>query len=281
MKTIKKILLIEIGTFIFAFSIGMFILPAKILSGGVAGISALLINYINIPADILNIILNTFLFVVGSIFLGKEFFFNTLVYSISYPFALLFVSRILPAYEVDPLLASIYGGLISGIGIGIIFRNGGSSGGTDAIALIVEKYFHIKVSMTMMIIDSITVLAGLYIYGLNNVLIGLISVFFMSIAIDRTMQFYLGIEAKKFEIISDKYQEIADDILKEAERGVTVLDGQGAYTGKEKKMLVVVVRQDEFMKIKEIIDKHDPTAFVVISDVKDVNGEGFSYEPRL
>ncbi|MBQ6334494.1 MAG: YitT family protein [Erysipelotrichaceae bacterium] len=281
-KTIRKILMIEVGTLLFALSVGLFILPGKVLTGGVAGITSLLAPYINIPSDVMTIVLNTSLFIIGSFFLGREFFRNTLLYSISYPFWLLFVTRVMPEInDIDPLLASVYGGLIGGVAIGIMFRNGGSSGGTDAIALIGEKYFKIKVSRTMMFMDSVTVLAGLYVYGLNSVMIGLISVFLMTIALNWSMNIYGGVEANKFEIISDKYELIANDIHNVLERGTTLVDVKGGFTGKERKMLVAVVSDDQYNGIKEIIDKHDPNAFVIISQAKDVNGEGFTYEPRI
>lgn len=281
-KKITSILLIEVGTLLMALSVGLFILPDKILTGGVAGITSLLAPFISVSEDYMTIILNTSLFVLGSIFLGKEFFTNTLVYSVSYPFWLLFVTRVMPDIEpVDPFLASLYGGLIGGVSMGIMFRNGGSSGGTDAIALILEKYFHIKVSDVIMMMDALTVLAGLYIYGLNSVLIGLVSVFLTTIAINYTMNIYGGVEAKKFEIISDKYDLIAKDIHEILKRGSTVLDVTGGYTGNEKKMLLVIVSEDQYNDVKQIIDKYDPTAFVIISEAKDVNGEGFTFEPRI
>ena len=280
-QKIKNILMIEVGTFVFALAIGLFILPGKILSGGVAGITALLSPYVAIPEDIMTIAINLLLFALGSIFLGKGFFFNTLVFSVSYPFFLLLVTRYFPSYEIDPLLASVYGGTIGGIGIGLMFRNGGSSGGTDAIALIIEKFFHVPISRTIMTMDAITVLAGLYIYGLNEVLIGLISVFLMSFALDRTMNIYGGVEAKKFEIISEKYEEISKDIMEIVQRGTTLVDITGGFTGERKKMLVVVASDDQYSQVKAIIDRHDPTAFVIISQTKDVNGEGFTYEPRM
>lgn len=278
---IRKFLSLELGTFIFALGIGLFILPGRILSGGVAGITALIYNYISISEDILTIIINLVLFVLGSVFLGKEFFLNTLVFAVSYPFWILLVTRGLPSYEVEPILAAIYGGFICGVGIGMMFRNGGSSGGTDAIALIIEKYFHVKVSRVIMVMDAITVLAGLYIYGLNAVLIGLLSVFLMSFAMERVIDMYGGIEARKFEIISDHYDAICKEIMQNVERGVTVLDVMGGYTGDKKKMLVVVVSDEQTSMVKEIIEKHDPAAFVVVSQTQDVHGEGFTYEPRM
>ncbi len=283
MNKLKQILMIELGSFLFALSIGLFILPGKVLTGGVAGIVSLLSAYIDFDADIMVIILNTLLFIIGSILLGKEFFFNTLLYSISYPLMLLFVTRRMASVEVEPILASLYGGFIGGVAIGIMFRNGGSSGGVDVIALSLEKYFHIKVNHTIMAVDAFTVLAGLYTYGLNAVLIGLLSVFMMSFAIERTLDFYRGgIKAKKFEIISDKYKEISDDINNSViDRGTSLIDIEGGYTGSRRKMLMVVATEDQVKAINEIINKYDPKAFVIISDTNEVNGEGFTYMARL
>lgn len=281
MNKLRQLLFIEIATFLFAFSIGIFILPGNVLTGGVAGIVTLLKIFIPMSEDYLVIIINTFLFIIGSIFLGKDFFVNTFVYSLSYPFALLLVTRRLPPVEIDPLLAAIYGGFLGGVALGILFRNGGSSGGVDALALIMEKYFKIKISHAVMFIDALTVIAGLFIYGLNSVLIGLISVYLMSFAMERTMNIYRGIEAQKFEIISDKYKEINEAIQKKIDRGTTIIEAKGGYSYQNRKVLMAVVSNEQFSDVKKIIDEIDPNAFVIISETKDVNGEGFTYEPRL
>ena len=281
MNKLRQFLFIEIATLLFAFSIGLFILPGNVLTGGVAGIATLLKGYVSISEDYLVIIINTMLFVIGSIFLGKEFFLNTLVHSVSYPFMLLLVTRHLPPVKIDPLLAAIYGGFIGGIAIGIMFRNGGSSGGVDVIALIMEKYFNVKSSNTVMVVDAMTVIAGLYIYGLNSVLIGLLSVYLLSFSMERTINIYRGIEGKKFEIISDKYEKINEAILKKIDRGTTIIDATGGYSKQERKVLMAVVSDEQLSEVKKVIDEIDPDAFVIISDVKDVNGEGFSFEPRL
>ena len=281
MNKFRQFLMIEIATLLFAFSIGLFILPGNVLTGGVAGIATLLKAYIPISEDYLVIIINTLLFIIGSILLGKEFFLNTLVYSVSYPFMLLLVTRHLPPINIDPLLGAIYGGFIGGIAIGIMFRNGGSSGGVDVIALIMEKYFNVKPSNTVMVIDALTVIAGLYIYGLNSVLIGLLSVYLLSFSMERTISMYRGIEGKKFEIISDKYEEINEAILKKIDRGTTIINVEGGYSHQERKVLMAVVSNEQLSEVKKVIDEYDPDAFVIISDVKDVNGEGFTFEPRL
>lgn len=281
MNKLRQFLMIEMATMLFAFSIGLFILPGKVLTGGVAGIATLLKPYIAISEDYLVIIINTLLFIIGSILLGKEFFLNTLVYSVSYPFMLLLVTRHLPPISIDPLLAALYGGLIGGVAIGIMFRNGGSSGGVDVIALIMEKYFHIRPSNTVMVVDALTVIAGLYVYGFNSVLIGLLSVYMLSFAMDQTINMYRGIEGKKFEIISDKYEEINEAILKKIDRGTTILNGVGGYSHQERKVLMAVVSNEQLSEVKKVVDEIDPNAFVIISDTKDVNGEGFTFEPRL
>ena len=280
MSKIREIFFVELGTFLFAFSIGIFILPGKILTGGVAGISSLLVSFIPVDQDYLVIIINTALFIVGSIFLGKDFFTNTILHSVSYPVMLLLITRRFPIIEVDPLLAAIYGGILGGIGLGIIFRNGGSSGGMDVVSLMLEKYCGFKLSYSIMAIDALTVLFGLYIYGLNAVLIGLISVYLTGFAMERTMDIYRGIVATKFEIISDKYLEI-NEAIKKMDRGTTILEAKGGYQYQDRKMLVVVVSNDQYNDVKAIIDEIDPNAFVIITETKDVNGEGFTYEPRL
>ena len=194
---------------------------------------------------------------------------------------MLLVTRHLPPISIDPLLAAIYGGFIGGVAIGIMFRNGGSSGGVDVIALVMEKYFRIRPSNTVMVVDALTVIAGLYVYGLNSVLIGLLSVYMLSFAMDRTINMYQGIEGNKFEIISDKYEQINEAILKKIDRGTTIINGIGGYSHQERKVLMAVVSNDQLSEVKKLVDEIDPNAFVIISDTKDVNGEGFTFEPRL
>ena len=280
-EKITKVFFIEIGTLLFAIAVGMFLLPSNVLTGGIAGIVSLLEPFISIDADILVIIISTALFIVGCIMLGREFTVNTIVHSVSYPFMLLAVSRMLPKYEIDPILAAIYGGVIGGAGIGLIFRNGGSSGGADVPILIMEKYLGISASKGIMIMDAITVSAGLFIYGLNDVLIGLISVFFTSFTMERVINAYGGIEAKKVEIISDKYEMMIPRIHDELERGTTILHGKGGYTNDDKEVLMTVVFNNQLEDCKKIIRDIDPEAFVIITDATDVNGLGFTFEARL
>lgn len=281
MKAIRKILLIEIGTLMYAIAVGVFILPGDVLSGGVAGIVTLINPYFSISEETLVIIISSVLSIIGFILLGREFTTNTIIHTISYPVMLLLVKEYIPSYPVDSFLASLYGGIIGGVGIGIIFRQGGSTGGMDVPPLIIEKYFKIKASKVIMLLDALTVLAGLYLHGLNSVLIGLICVYLTTFTMEKTISIYGGIEAKKFEIISDQYKEIADEIHSTLNRGSTIINAAGGYTNQEKKILMVVVSDEQSSDVSDIIQKYDKNAFVVVSETKDVNGEGFTYEPRI
>jgi len=282
LETVKKVFFIEVGTMLFALAVGMFLLPGSILTGGVAGIVSLIHPFLPLVSeDIMVIIISTSLFIIGSIFLGKNFTTNTIIHSISYPFLLLLVTRILPEYEIDPILASIYGGVLGGIGIGIIFRQGGSTGGMDVIPLILEKYFDIEATKGIMFFDAVTVIAGLFIYGINNVLIGLISVFFTSTMMEKTIKLYGGITAKKVEIISSEYKNISKEIHTVLERGTTLYEVKGGYTNDDKQVVMCIITNKELQIVRDIIKKYDEKAFVIITKTKDVNGEGFTFEARL
>lgn len=265
----------------FALAVGMFLLLGQILTGGVAGIVTLLNPFISIDEDILVIIISSSLFVIGSIILGKEFLMNTIIHSVSYPFMLLLVTRYLPTYEIEPILASIYGGILGGVGIGLIFREGGSTGGMDVPPLIVQKFFHIKATSGIMFLDAVTVLAGLYIYGLNDVLIGLLSVYLTTTVLEKTVHMYGGIAAKKVEIISDKYEEINKEILTKLEKGTTIIQGEGGYTGTPKRVVMAIVSDDQYVTVKKIVNEIDKDAFMIASDTMDVNGDGFNITPRI
>jgi len=281
-KQIKDIFFIIIGTAIMAIGIGVFVLPYNILSGGIAGITVLLKPFFNISEELIASIVDIGFFLLGWAFLGKGFAKTTFVSVIVYPIAITLVDRYIPPVDVDPLLASLYGGIIGGTGMGIVMRNGGSTGGTDVPPLIFEKFFRIEVSRGIMVIDGITVILGLWIYGMQEVLLGLICVYFNSIAIDKVMDVYNGARnSRRIEIISNEYEKIINEINIELSRGTTILTGKGGYTSNDKPVVVCVVPEYEFNDVIDIIDKYDRNAFVIVTDVSEVHGEGFTYESRL
>lgn len=276
---VRKYLTIALGNLLLAFSVSFFILPNNIISGGVASVALILSTLIPVSEVALISILNVLLFFVGAVFLGKRFAMNSLVSTILYP---LFVSMFSsldtsPFAGINPLLASLYSGLLCGLGLGLVFREHASTGGMDIPALIIHKYARLPQGTAVMIVDSLTILAGLWIYGLNTILTGLIAVFASSWAINRTQT--LGAQsAKNVMIISEKWQEIDQFLLEDVSRGVTILDGQGAWSKQPKKVLMCVVSNREYARIESTVGAIDPKAFIIVTDVHEVRGSGFTYK---
>lgn len=279
-KIIQNILTI-VGTAILALSSSMFIIPYNILTGGVAGVSIILHPIIVfIDKDIIASIVSITLFIVGAIFLGKEFAVKTFLSTIIYSPLLIIFTRFLPYIDVEPLLASIYGGLLAGIGVGLVLKQGGSTGGMDVPPLLMNKYAGANLSHAIYIVDAFTVIFGLIEFNIGHVLLGLISVYFSNVGITKMLEVG-GERAKELKIISDKYSDIIDEIHQKIERGTTLLEAQGGYTKNDKKVVMCIVEDSQTSKIIDIVNRHDNNAFVIVSDVKNVHGEGFSPSARI
>jgi len=279
-KWLVEILMLSVGNFILAYSVQAFILPGSILTGGLAGIAVLLKPYLPISEEVIISVLMVVLFLLGFIFLGKKFAIETLFSSIVYPILLLWMSHTFPVFEVEPIVASIYGGVLAGLGIGIVFRCGASTGGMDIPPLIISKYFHVDVSLMVFITDALTVCFGLYVYGLEPVLIGLFSVYATSQAIKLVVT-WGGSNSLSVQIISDSYMEISALLQKELRRGVTLFDAQGGYRGDPKKVIMIVIDRNQYTPLMNLVKQVDSNAFIITSDAKEVHGEGFSYSGRV
>ena len=279
-KYLKELLLIALGNFILAIAVTAFILPNDILSGGVAGIAILIQPFVPLDPELIISILNTVLFIIGFIFLGKHFAITTFLSTIIYPFFIMILPKILPPISIDPILAAIYAGLLGGIGIGIVVRQGASTGGMDIPPLIFQKYFNFDLSKCVMVTDGLTVLFGLWIYGIEAVLIGLVSVYVTGLAISRAITFGAK-NAKSIEIISEQNEAISNDIHIEMNRGTTFLEAKGGYTNINRPVLLVVIADSEYQTLIKIIKRHDEDAFLIVQDVQEVHGEGFSFEARI
>lgn len=280
-ERIKRIALIILGTAILALSSSMFIIPYNILTGGVAGVSIILQPMIPIIGkDVIASILSISLFVIGSILLGKEFAVKTFLSTVIYSPLLIIFTRTLPSVEVEPVLASLYGGLLAGIGVGLVLKQGGSTGGMDVPPLLINKFLGFKLSRSIYFTDALTVVFGFLEYNLGHVLLGLVSVYFSNVGIEKTLE-VSGQSAKELKIVSEKYKEIIQEIHEKLERGTTLLDAEGGYTLKNKKVILCIVEDSETDKIINIVNKHDNGAFVIVSEVKNVHGEGFSYTARI
>ena len=268
-----------VGTFILAIAIETFIIPYRILSGGVAGIAVALHPILHISATLIANSVLIILLIIGSFILGKEFLKNTVLSCIAYPiFTSILSGRV--NVVVDPILASLYGGLIAGAGVGIVLKTGASTGGMDIPPLIINKLTGIKLSTLVLITDFLTVLLGLFVYDLSAVLLGLVSVFASSAAISKVLTIN-GTVSKAVQIISVKYEDILKEIDAQLERGATLLQGYGSYTGEEKRIILCVVSDRQYGTLIEIVKEIDPSAFIITTDATDMHGEGFTYGFRI
>lgn len=277
-RTIWNVIQILLGNFILAVGVSCFVIPNEILSGGVAGLSIALeplIPFIS-PNDMITL-LTVGLFIFGGIFLGKGFFIKTLLSTIVYPVFVYLITFFMGDALIteNVILASLYSGILTGLGVGIVFRTGASTGGMDIPALIIHKWSHIPLSTVVMIIDGLTVLLGITTHSLETAMIGLISVWSCSYTIDWVLS-YGGQKIKSIMIISDYYEQLIDEIRTQLNRSATLLEGEGAYSRESKKVLLVVVENKQYPTLNRLISSIDPNAFIIVHDAHEIQGNGFT-----
>ncbi|MEG0177598.1 YitT family protein [Anaerorhabdus sp.] len=278
-KKLVDVILVILGNILIAFGVAVFILPYNILSGGLAGLGIALQPLIHIDPLLFVNIFTIGLFLVGTALLGKNFAFKTLISSIVYPVALLwFKGRFM--IDVDPLLASLYGGLLTGIGAGIAMRTGASTGGINVVTMILHKYTTCSLATLVLIIDAVTVGLGLFSMGIESVLIGFIAVWTASQAVDKVLMMGLQ-DAKAVQIISPRYQEISDAIHEKMVRGTTLLHAEGGYSHDVQKVVLTVVSKNQYRDLTRLVNDIDPNAFIVMSDTNEVKGLGFTSEFKI
>lgn len=313
-KIIKNLLLVFFGAVLVAFGDSFFIIPMNIISGGVASISMLLYKIPGFQVLSINtyvLIISWFFFLLGLILLGLKYSLHTLIYTITYPLIVMFFTFLINNVVVDGIrifditalgkdieisngitisfsenkdamlllayfVSSIVGGLLMGSGMGLTLAGGGSSGGTDVINLLANKYLHIKVGTSSFIVDSCLILAGFFTNGFNLLptLVGLITALLCSIMIDKVFlgnnQYYLAM------VISKKWVDINEFINEHLGRGTTLLKAQGGYTKNDTVVLEVCFDRVDYNIILESINAIDPNAFVTIVQTKEILGYGFS-----
>jgi uncharacterized membrane-anchored protein YitT (DUF2179 family) len=273
-KIIIEYLGITFGCALMAMSLNAFTVPNKIAPGGVSGLATVIFYMTKIPVGITMLVFNIPLFILGIKILGKGVGVKTLYGTIMISIFIDYIF-IIPTFTTDLLLASVFGGIILGIGLGIVFRFGGTTGGTDLAAAIFNKYFPgFTVGTILMIIDFFVVLAAGLVFKQPEIsLYSLISLF-TSIKVMDFIQEGLGY-AKAFFIISNYSEEISKIVIKELDRSVTSLSGQGMYTREERQVLLCVVNRAQVNRLKELVHAVDPKAFVILTEVREVLGEGF------
>ena len=259
----KETFIVTLGCMIMAFNINYFFLGNKLAQGGVGGLSLILHYLSHIDISYIYFGLNVPLIIAAYIFLGKEFVVKTLYATVG--------NFREPLDEI--LMASILGGALNGIGIGIVFYAGGSTGGTDIIAKIINKYYGIALGKVLLAMDFIILSLVAFIFGKIIFMYTLISLVVTAKIVDLIQE---GIySAKGVTIITNKTEELKNRIMQDVERGLTIINAQGAYTQRDVSMLYCVVGKYQLIKVKNIVKEVDPEAFMIVSHVHEVIGKGF------
>ena len=281
-KDLLDYMMIIIGSLIMAVGLMLFLIPNKVSAGGVSGISTILYHRYNWPAGITMLALNIPLFILGVKIFGRKFGMKTFwgIIWISLFSDLIDVVLKLPPVTNDPLLATVYGGLLLGGGLGIIMKGRGTTGGSDIIARILNKYFHFSLGISFMIVDTVIIIAmGIIFHNVELILFCLISLAISSKVVD---MFIEGLTSERaITIMSKNWEVIAKRIMDEVNRGVTGLDSVGMHTNSEKKTLYCVVATRQIEHIRRIVKREDPFAFVTITNVSIMQGEGFRERTTL
>lgn len=266
---------INIGLILLAVSLVIFLIPAKIASGGVSGLATIVFYKFHITPGITMLILNIPIFIAGIISFGKTYGIKTLysMIALSIYTDLFGITVGFNGITDNILLASLYGGIIAGVGIGVVMYFGGSTGGTDIVAQILNKYSKIPIGYSLMVVDAFVLCCAAAVFGAEPALYAIIALFSTGKMIDMVLK---GINHTKVAyIISDKYNEIREIILYDINRGGTSLNATGLFTQNNKKVIMTVIKNREIHELRENIKLIDPDAFVIITDAHEVLGEGF------
>ena len=271
-NAILEYLYVIAGAAIIAIGFNAFLLPNQVASGGVSGISTILHGLFGWNPGLVQYAFNIPLFIAGVLLLGKKFGLKSFVGTITLPLVVLLSDNWEP-WTDNPLLGALFGGIVVGLGIGLVFKGNASTGGTDLLAQIITKYTGLTLGTSVLLIDGLIAISAAVVFDLEKGLYALIGLYVTTKTIDIIQ---LGFsQSKMVYIITLKQEEVRDAIYAEINRGVTKLPAIGGYTGEARPVLMVVVYQTEFTKLKQLIKTVDPSAFVIVSDAYEVLGEGF------
>ncbi|PLR91924.1 YitT family protein [Bacillus sp. T33-2] len=261
-----------VGSGIVAIAFNQFLLPNRVASGGVSGISTILDAVLNWEPAYVQWTLNIPLFIAGVVLLGGQYGIKTLAGTLFLPLVV-FLTKDFEPWTHDPLLGSLFGGIGVGLGLGIAFLGNASTGGTDLAAQIMHKYTGLSLGTCVALIDGLIVFTAAIVFDVERGLYALIGLYVTSKTIDLVQ---VGIGRSKMAMIITAHQaEVREAILNKIDRGVTKLSAYGGYTDQERPILMCVVDQTEFTKLKQLVKTIDPAAFVIVMDASEVLGEGF------
>lgn len=269
--------IIFIGTVLYGFGFNGFILSNEIVTGGVSGVSALIFFASGVPVSVSYLLINIVLLAIAFKILGLKFLIKTIFGVISLSLSLSFFEWLLggvPIIKGEVFMSIIIGGAICGTGLGLIFSANGSTGGTDILAAIINKYKNISIGTGLLIVDFLIISSSyLLFHNVDKIVFGFVEMVISNYMLDQIING--NRQSVQFLIFSNKYQEIVDRILRDMDRGCTLLDGEGGYSKQPTKVVVLLVKKSESLTVFRLVKEIDPQAFISQSIVRGVYGEGF------
>lgn len=280
-KKILPILLILIGNTTYGLGVILFVLPTGLITGGTTGLGLFFQHSLGVPLNIFIAVFNIAMFLLGVWILGRKFAITTIVSTFYYPIAFQVMTTLVgdTVLTTDPMLATVCAGIMIGAGIGLVIRAGASTGGMDIPPLVMNKLFGVPVSAGLYVFDFIILILQMMFSNTEQVLYGIIMIIIYTFVLDRMLVF--GNSRVEVKIVSPHFEEINRRIQTELDRGVTLLDIQGGHLRQESHMILSVLSNRELVALKNLVTTIDPNAFMVISQVKEVRGVGFTIEKRL
>lgn len=271
---LRDYLMMTIGAVLVAASVNMFFVPNNVVTGGITGIAMMLYSFFGTPIGLVTLLANIPLFVIGWRQLGGFVFgVRTLYATVVFSLAIDLLAPYMPQVTKDPLLYILYGALLDGIGVGLVFRARGTTGGIDILARLLEQRFGIQPGRSMLALNVAVFGAAFFLYGAEPVLYALLAAFIGSFVLDYTLS--AGGGARQAMIITTEPEAVTQALLHDLGRGVTLLEGRGGYTGTGRAVLLCVVSRSEVSFVKRIVEDADHGAFMIIGEASEVLGEGF------
>ena len=274
----KNILLVLLGNALYALAVDMFVLPCGLITGGTTGLALATRYWLDVPVAGFVLVSNIIMFVVGALAMGRWFAFNTALSTFCYPLFLDLFARIpgIDGFTRDPMLGTVFAGVLIGVAIGLVIGAGASSGGMDIPPIVLNKYFGLPVGAVMYLLDFLILIGQMVFAGKEQILYGILLVLLYTVILEKVS--VLGHSKIQVKILSEKNDDIRRIILRVLDRGCTVLHAQTGYTGTERDMLLTVVTNRELAKLNHLVLETDPQAFIVISSVNEVHGRGFTLQ---
>ena len=278
LRVLRTILALVAGNALYSLTVVLFLIPSGLITGGATGIALAANRLSGLPVSGVLLVVNVVMLVAGWILLGRRFALSTLASTFLSPLTLAVWEKLFENYVLtdDLVLSTIFAGLGIGISLGIVIRSGGSTGGMDIPPLVLQKYFHIPVAASMTVFDLVILLAQALSSPKEQVLYGIVLVFVYSIVLDKVI--LLGEHRTEVKIISTHTDEIRSVILSELDRGVTLLNAEGGYLRQPGQLLLTVISNRQLPRLEKLVRAIDPACFMVVSEVTEVRGRGFSME---